>query len=178
MAERICSVDGCGRKHNGKGHCQLHNRRKRTGVPQDMPIRRRIPGRICNAKECDRAYFGKGLCKAHYERLRTGTTLHGRIRSKAKAGDGHRDKHGYITFHHSKGKILEHHLVMEQEIGRPLFDHENVHHLNGQRSDNRLENLELWSTSQPPGQRVADKLAWCEWFQGQYVDTQLRLIAD
>jgi hypothetical protein len=52
--------------------------------------------------------------------------------------------------------VLEHILVMEQSLGRYLAPNERVHHRNGDRRDNRLENLELWKVKDPPGVRAAD----------------------
>jgi hypothetical protein len=65
-----------------------------------------------------------------------------------------------VTYVAGRGAVLDHRLVMEAKLGRRLLHQEEVHHKNGDRNDNRLENLELWSSSQPPGQRVEDKVDW------------------
>lgn len=55
-------------------------------------------------------------------------------------------------------RILQHRLAMARALGRPLASHESVHHLNGDRTDNRLENLQLRSGPHGAGQvaRCAD----------------------
>jgi hypothetical protein len=60
-------------------------------------------------------------------------------------GGRHIHPDGYVMVRREGRYALEHRVVMEAAVGRPLRDDETVHHLNGDRADNRLENLELRS---------------------------------
>lgn len=96
-----------------------------------------------------------------------------KIRS-THGGEGHLTPCGYrwITREHpnsnNRKRIFEHTYIMSQYLERPLRKGESVHHKNGIRDDNHIENLELWHRGQPSGQRVEDKIKWAKEFLEEY----------
>lgn len=93
------------------------------------------------------------------------------MKARVRAGqvyahpEGHQLRHmnGYVMEKRDGKWVMQHRLVMEGVIGRPLMDGERVHHKNGKRDDNRPDNLELWtgvgtSKKDPHGVRLVDKV--------------------
>jgi hypothetical protein len=107
--------------------------------------------------------FGRALASERFVKLRSGQHPYNYSGDSYTASNGYRLK---LAPGHPKadanGRVREHRLVMEDMLGRHLAPEENVHHKNGDKTDNRPENLELWSKSQPAGQRTEDKLAWAK----------------
>lgn len=123
--------------------------------------------KISNIDNCENKHRAKGYCRKHYLRFyKYGANT---VKRDFVAIKGtYINDAGYRMIPINGKSCREHRIIMENYLERKLLKNENVHHINGDRLDNRIENLELWNTLQPAGQRPNDKLKYAKEILQQY----------
>lgn len=111
--------------------------------------------KYCSYKTCNRKHLALGLCHFHYNRKRNGVDMDSPVYTKVaktnpnwRGGESKARSDGrvmaYAPNHPNaiNGRyVLRYRLVMEKHLGRLLEKHEIVHHINGNPSDDRIDNL-------------------------------------
>lgn len=179
--EKKCRIDGCSNKYKSGGWCHAHYERfRRYGDPLAGGIAHQKLPEKCIADGCDKKPVARGRCSGHYCLfMKYGDHNLAKYKwHQNKRDEWHLAKTtGYIWRYVGRndplasshtGYAYQHRVVMAEVIGRPLHGNESVHHKNGDRTDNRPENLELWVKSQPAGQRVSDLVAWARQILSDY----------
>lgn len=170
--DRDCTIDTCIKKVMSKEMCEMHYRRYLRGAEliqdKDNP-----EVKICSIENCENQSQKKSFCPKHYSRyLRYNDPLYDK---KLLPSDWKITTNGYKYIKRNGIRIYEHRAIFEDLLNRPLLKNENVHHKNGIRHDNRIENLELWVKPQPPGVRTEDLVQYAIIILAQYDPSKLAI---
>lgn len=151
MNGETCAVETCDSLARSRGWCNTHYERWRLGRAVDTPgdLRHGDPHARCAIENCYGRPVGRGWCSKHYGRWarngdpETTTRNYGAYRSITAQGYVRVWCPGHPAAQ-SDGYALEHRKVVI-DAGIEIPDGFQVHHLNHNRTHNRLENLEVLS---------------------------------
>lgn len=139
----------------------IHNRKRKVILKYCLRCNKEFYARIdknskfcsqkCSNKNKNKGQFKKGVSKIAWNKGKKCPQFSGKNHPNWKGGKKiSRDKYilikkPYHPFCDKQKYVREHRLVMEKHLGRFLELKEVVHHINGKRYDNRLENLMLFN---------------------------------
>lgn len=111
--------------------------------------------RKCSVNGCERDHLAKGFCSKHYQVWkRNGVPETEKSRKRVT---GYVDGYGYKKIRIQGKSVKEHRYVMEQHLGRKLLITEHIHHINGNKTDNRIENLKVMTNGK---HRIEHAVEW------------------